>query len=187
MLVSYFVISQIPTVRDRIFIPEGFAASTGGSRVQGWIEMLEWFFRHPLSWFTGIGTGNWKAVIQPEIDFNAAHNNYIHFLIEGGFGGLVLFLIAIVMALKQSYQISKYPVPEISRWGQAMFTAISFWAISALSQENFPPSSGFGSLLSFNLFLLAITAWAKQYIDERATVLNEYYYEEPEISGGEFV
>ncbi|GAH31453.1 unnamed protein product, partial [marine sediment metagenome] len=170
---------QIPEIGERFFVEEGFVSSSGGARVQAWVLMLKWFITHPLAWLIGIGLGNWQLVISPEIHFNAAHNNYIHFLIEGGIFGLTFFLIALGMAVKHTYQVSRYPVLGISRWGQAMFTVMVFWLVCALSQENFVPSPSFGSILSFFLFLMGVTFWAKQYVDERSLILTEYEFVEP--------
>lgn len=184
-------LSQFYEFQERFFVREGFAVSSGAARLRALIMAAEWFVRNPLSLFTGVGVGNWWAVGSQQIGLTAGHNNYLHYLLEGGILGLTIFLMALGMAVKHTYQISRYPMLEISRWGQAMFTVIVFWLVSALAQENFVPSSSFGSLLSFFLFLMGVTAWAKQYVDERSLILTdeydftEYDFVEPAVPIGE--
>lgn len=188
LIVAYFVLGQFQALKDRVLLYEGFVSSTGGYRLYGWRLILGWLARHPEAWLTGIGVGNWMLIISPETHFRAAHNNYIHFLMEGGVIGLMVFLLALWMAVKYSYQVAKSPIPELARWGQAMFTVVVFLAISAISQENFVPSPAFGSLLSLFLFLLGVTTWAKEYVDERALLPTaEYASVEPAISSGGYI
>jgi O-antigen ligase len=187
-LLFYFAARQIPAIRERFLLQESFTYSSGGARVLGWGLMLKWFIAHPLVWLIGVGIGNWQLVVSPDIPgFVAAHNNYIHFLIEGGIFGFTLFLISLGMAIKYTYQLSRCPTPDISKWGQAIFTGVIFLAVSALSQENFVPSPSFGSFLSLFMFLMGATSWAKQYVDEKSSLLTEYSFQEMEISSGERV
>jgi O-antigen ligase len=187
LLLFNFAMAMVPEIRERFFLREGFVGTSGAARLRTWGLILGWFARHPVAWFTGIGPGGWKAVIARDVGFNAAHNNYIQFLVEGGVIGLAVFLIAIRMAIKHTYQVAKSPIPEISKWGQAMFTAVTYWVISALSQENFVPSIALGSFLGFCLFLLGVTCWAKQYADERALVSSEFAFLESVIPSEECV
>jgi|GEM_PF-2117936 len=161
-ILAWLVLTQVPEVRDRFFLERGFGESTGGYRVRGWIRMFGWLMSHPLAWVLGVGVGNWQGVLRPATNFNAAHNNYVHFLIEGGLPGLLLFLVALGTALRVSFRLSRSAVSSLALWGRGMFTALVFLTISAVSQENFVPVPAFGSLLGFILFLLGITSWAEQ-------------------------
>jgi O-antigen ligase len=180
-------LSQFYEFQERFFLQEGFTTSSGAARVQALLRAVGWFAHNPLALLTGVGVGNWWAVALQQTGLVAGHNNYLHYLVEGGILGLTLFVIGLWMAVKHAYQLSKFPMLEISKWGQAMFTVVVFWSISALAQENFVPSAAFGSILSLFLFLMAVTTWAKQYVDERSSILTEaeYKFVEPPVPIGE--
>lgn len=90
----FFLLVNIPGIRDRFFLSHGLEASTGGQRMRAWLQMFAWLAHNPLALFTGIGFGSWQGIVKPATYFNAAHNNYIHFLIEGGIFSLLIFLVA---------------------------------------------------------------------------------------------
>jgi len=81
---------------------QGGLAELSPSRVNIWIQALKSLFYQPWILLTGVGIQN--AIYAIRIG-NAAHNNYLHVLIEMGLPGLYLYLKMLSSMQKRIWQI----------------------------------------------------------------------------------
>lgn len=170
VVAAYVVINSVPVIRDR-FLPSSATDDYSSGRLTTWYLQIKFFITHPHLMMTGIGLGNY-SYLRARVNLIAAHNNYLHFLAECGFLGIILpliFLKRITVILKQLALFSK----EHRELSVAVGSLLVGLLAVAGTQEVFVPSPGIVSYPVYFAFILG--AVVSVY---RASVFSDQYYDQ---------
>jgi len=147
------VLSRIPELRDTFLMTGGRTFEEYGTgRVQGWLETVQYMISHPHNVITGIGLGNFKFYLCDYVGLNAAHNNYLHWFVEGGIIGLLVPLV-LFWRLGRLLWIggtSSSFGREVSRVFLALLGGL---LAGAVVQESFTPGVAIASFPAYFAFL----------------------------------
>jgi O-antigen ligase len=154
-VVLYVVIQGSPELQDRFVLSKGgkSIAEFSSGRLAGWIKLIEYTVEHPYTLLIGGGLGHtYAAFYSGEIPLVAAHNNYLHWLIEFGFFGLLLALTVLVRLLKIFHAM--FGADRFHREiGVAFCSLIVALMWVATTEENFAPLPGMGRVGAYLAFL----------------------------------
>lgn len=122
------------------------------SRMNLWSSVLPIAFRYGLF---GTGLGTFRYVYRPELDgvdrvwFYHAENQYVEALIDGGWIGLALILVALMIAIWQIWRLVRCT-------GSRRYLAVGVAAMFGLITQAIQATCDFGLYLPSNHWLLAI-------------------------------
>ncbi len=153
--VIYFVLRASPQLEERFVLSETGKSveEFSAGRLEGWTEILAYVLRRPYVFVTGVGLGNFFALLlSGEVHLSYAHNNYLHWLVEGGVIGLVLPLLALARLLKL-FRALRHGDRFHREIGIAFCALLGALLWVAITQENFVPSPTLGRLAAYIAFL----------------------------------
>jgi len=161
------LVSNIVTTWERSVLSRyeyGGWVALSPRRVDIWLQVLDVAVKQP--WILLTGTGIQNAVYALSSVGNAAHNNYLHVLVETGFFGLYLYLTMIWQIWKRIYEVNIETKDTGEEWLSLGFL-LSFLAILVMNffNENFYMQY---SLFSFTGQLMALGALAMHPAWDRA-------------------
>lgn len=151
------IMQVVPEASDRLLLDDGFEVSSAESRLRAWQVIGHYLLDNPTRIMQGIGLGRFGPVLGRLAGVDAAHNNYLHFLVELGLPFLLIFMAFHVKALRMALSLSRSEDPGTAYWGRLFIASELVWLLSALSQENFVPSAAMGSFLGYTMFFLGVT------------------------------
>jgi len=135
---------------------EIFSPGTAAGRTVIWKMAIEGILDNPMILLTGTGWGNTMVYMG-----EAAHNLYLHIILESGILGFVLFC-----ALGyQVFRLASGP-EELSHVFRAIFIGI---LIGALTQETLFPVASMGSFLGLFLCILGVVSSLRRTADSSNT------------------
>jgi O-antigen ligase len=152
---TYIIIQMSPDLQERFILTEG-GKSVGeysSGRVEGWAQIFTYIVKKPYVLVTGIGLGGMSFLyLRGELNLVAAHNNYLHWLVECGIFGLILPLVVLGRLFKVFH--SSLRGDRFHREiGIAFCSLVVALLWVAFTQENLTPSPGMGRLGAYFAFL----------------------------------
>ncbi len=154
-VVIYVAIQASPDMQDRFVLTKGgkSVAEYSSGRLTGWGEIVAYMVRNPYTFLTGGGLGHtYAAYDSGKLPLVAAHNNYLHWLIEFGLLGLLLPLVVLLRLFKIFRAM--FGADRFHREiGVAFCSLIVALMWVATTEENFTPLPGMGRLGGYLAFL----------------------------------
>jgi O-antigen ligase len=152
----YVIIHASPELQDRFVLSEGGKSveEYSSGRVEGWFGVLGYLITNPYLLVTGVGLGNFSYLHDVgATNLAYGHNNYLHWLVECGVGGLVMALF-VLNRLRLIYQQLRRGVDKYGREIGVAFSAVLFTLLwIACTEENFVPGGAMGRLSAYEAFL----------------------------------
>ncbi len=172
----WILLAVSPELRERFLGEEQktFVEYSSG-RLTGWSENIAYLFQNPTALITGVGLGNYFTFLFSRTGLIAAHNNYLHWLTECGFLGLILPLIVLARIRKILKQLSGYD--KFHNAVSTTFLAL-FWALLTvtMTQELFVPNPSLGAVPTYLAFVFGCIIALY-----RNDILENVYYENEDI------
>jgi len=175
-IVVHTVLSQIPELRERFgFLLTGkFAARVGLGRLTAWKNLIKWLFRSPGILAVGAGFQNFHYfvnLLKEQVTLEAAHNNYLHILVELGILGFLVFIGWLVSIFTWLNSWRRTMMDKVDRMMPGIFISLMLAiTVSCLTQESLSPSPAMVPWLVHFFIILGI--WVSYY----RTQMNEIYY-----------
>jgi O-antigen ligase len=155
VIATYILLNMVPELRERFLGAEqGSLVEYSAGRLVGWAKVLAYMFTRPIFWITGIGLGNFRWLYETNrVGLIAAHNNYFHWLTEGGVFGLCLPLIFLIKIGRIIKWLSFYG-PFHREVSVSFLSLLLALCAVAATQELFTPNTALASAPAYIAFIM---------------------------------
>lgn len=156
---AYVIIQASPELHERFILTERgkTIGEYSSGRLEGWAQILSYIVKKPYALASGIGLGAMSFLYRRgELMLMAAHNNYLHWLVECGVLGLALPLLVLGRLLKIFHSLL-----QCERFHREVGIAFCSLVVALLwvatTQENLTPSPSMGRFSAYFSFLFGAT------------------------------
>jgi hypothetical protein len=178
---AFFFNLYIAKFAQSSFSRESQGGGTLGFRVErAWIPASNYTYEHSPIW--GFGSRGWEYVgdllqiVRGAGEANAfevipPHNVYVWTYVSWGAVGLICYLLVLIFLLKDAFQLSTFPNPEIAGLGKALFCSTFAYCIWA-GISNAQIESGWLVLLSIAILTASLQVSASFIRSENYSSVN---------------
>lgn len=168
-IIIYITLMQVPELRERFLAFAGPGGVTmlefAAGRILGWASILKWLVGGPGVVIFGVGFQNFQYFVNlysEVVELEAAHNNFLHSLVELGVLGFLVFIGWLVSIFTWLISWRRTMTDKVDKMIPGIFMSLMLGlAVSCMTSETLSPSAG---MVSWQIhFYIIFGVWVSYY------------------------